>query len=68
MSESSALGVNARAATLVERLKAEAAVLRIGIGRGELGETVIDAGSAFLGSIAAGLRIAEICMGGLGTV
>ena len=41
---------------------------RIGVGRGELGETVIDAGSAFLGSIAAGLRIAEICMGGLGTV
>jgi methenyltetrahydromethanopterin cyclohydrolase len=68
MSESSALGVNARAATLVERIKAEAAALRIGVGRGELGETVIDAGSAFLGSIAAGLRIAEICMGGLGTV
>jgi methenyltetrahydromethanopterin cyclohydrolase len=68
MNESSALGVNARVATLVERLKAEATVLRIGVGRGELGETVIDAGSVFLGSIAAGLRIAEICMGGLGTV
>ena len=31
----------------------------------ELGETLIDSGSKSLGSIAAGLRIAEICMGGL---
>jgi methenyltetrahydromethanopterin cyclohydrolase len=68
MNESSTLGVNARAAMVVDRMKAEAAALRVGVGRGELGETVIDAGSAFLGSMAAGLRIAEICMGGLGSV
>jgi methenyltetrahydromethanopterin cyclohydrolase len=42
--------------------------LRIGVSRGELGETLIDAGSKNPGSIAAGIRIAEICMGGLGQV
>lgn len=62
------VSVNARAAHLVERLKADAAELRIGVSRGDLGETIIDAGSRHLGSIAAGLRIAEICMGGLGAV
>ena len=42
--------------------------LRIGVGRGELGETLIDSGARELGSIAAGLRIAEICAGGLAEV
>ena len=68
MSELRGVSVNARASMLVERLKADAAALRVAVGRGELGETVVDAGSRSLGSIAAGLRLAEICMGGLGTV
>lgn len=68
MSEPSAVGVNARAAALVERLKADAAALRITVARGSLGETLIDAGSQGRGSIAAGLKVAEICMGGLGAV
>lgn len=68
MSKASAISVNARAAALVERLKADAAALEIGVTRGPDGETLIDAGSSHRGSIAAGLRIAEICMGGLGTV
>ena len=42
--------------------------LKIGVARGALGESLIDAGSTHPGSIAAGLRIAEICMGGLGSV
>ena len=63
-----AISVNERAAQLVARLTADAAELRIGIARGELGEMLIDAGSKNLGGIAAGLRIAEICMGGLGEV
>jgi methenyltetrahydromethanopterin cyclohydrolase len=63
-----AISVNKLAAKLVARLVADAAELRIGIVRGELGETLIDAGSKNLGGIAAGLRIAEICMGGLGEV
>jgi methenyltetrahydromethanopterin cyclohydrolase len=63
-----AVSVNERAAKLVSQLVADAAQLRLGISRGELGETVIDAGSRRLGGIAAGLRIAAICMGGLGDV
>jgi len=62
------LSVNARAADLVDRLKADAATLRVGVARGALGETLIDAGGQHRGSIAAGLRVAEICMGGLGSV
>ena len=62
------ISVNERAAKLVARLVADAVELRIGITRGELGETLVDAGSQSLGGIAAGLRIAEICMGGLADV
>jgi methenyltetrahydromethanopterin cyclohydrolase len=62
------ISVNARATALVERLKADSAALGIGVSQGELGETRIDAGSDHRGSIAAGLRLAEICLGGLGEV
>jgi methenyltetrahydromethanopterin cyclohydrolase len=68
MSGRPAISVNERAAALVERLLADAAELKIGVERGELGETCVDAGSRHPGSIAAGLRIAAICMGGLGSV
>lgn len=68
MSTLPAISVNARAAKLVEHLITDAAELKIGIDRGELGETRIDAGSRFRGSVAAGMRIAEICMSGLGLV
>ena len=68
MSGSQPFSVNGRAAALVECLKQDAAVLGITIARGELGETLIDAGTASPGSIQAGLRVAEICLGGLGTV
>ena len=59
------VSVNERAAKLVARMIADASELRIGIDRGDLGETLIDSGSRSVGSIAAGLRIAEICTGGL---
>jgi methenyltetrahydromethanopterin cyclohydrolase len=62
------LSVNARAAELVKKLDSRSAELKIAVSRGALGETLIDAGAGQRGSIAAGLRIAEICMGGLGTV
>lgn len=68
MATAPAISVNERAAKLVARLVADAAELKIGVERGALGETVIDAGSNSAGCIAAGLRIAEICMGGLGEV
>lgn len=67
MSAPAPLSVNARAAALVERMLADAAALKIAVHRGERGETLIDAGAETAGSIAAGLCIAEICMGGLGT-
>jgi methenyltetrahydromethanopterin cyclohydrolase len=68
MNDQSVVSVNERAAKLVEQITADAAALRIGVSRGELGETIIDAGNLSLGGIAAGLRLAEICMGGLGSV
>jgi methenyltetrahydromethanopterin cyclohydrolase len=68
MSAVPAISVNARAAVLIEALKASAAELKIEVARGARGECLIDAGSNVRGSIGAGLRLAEICMGGLGTV
>src|SRR5260370_68868 len=62
------LSVNVRASKLVDLLVADAGSLKIGVTRGSLGERLIDAGSRLQGGIAAGLRIAEICMGGLGHV
>ncbi len=43
-------------------------MLNIGFARGSLGETVVDAGARCRGGVESGLRIAEICMGGLGKV
>jgi methenyltetrahydromethanopterin cyclohydrolase len=65
---SSTVSVNAQATRLVESMVAEAAALRIDVRRGSLGERLIDAGGRCLGGVAAGMRIAEICMGGLGQV
>jgi methenyltetrahydromethanopterin cyclohydrolase len=47
---------------------ADAAKLRVSVSKGARGETIIDAGKVARGGIEAGLRIAEICLGGLGTV
>lgn len=60
--------INALAAPLVERLVADAAALRLSVTEGPLGSRLVDAGIAATGGIEAGRRIAEICMGGLGTV
>jgi methenyltetrahydromethanopterin cyclohydrolase len=68
MTEPVPLSVNTRAAAAVETMCAAAAELKISVSRGEMGETVIDAGSKSAGSVAAGTKIAEICMGGLGGV
>lgn len=62
------VSVNARATGLVHRLAADAAALRIGVSCGPQGERLIDAGAAHPGSIAAGLRLAVICLGDLGDV
>lgn len=62
-----AISVNALAGCCLDRLVADAASLRVEVTRGARGELVIDAGQDARGGISAGLRIAEICMGGLGT-
>jgi len=60
--------VSAGAMPLVERLVADADRLRLAVTTGPLGERRIDAGAGVPGGIEAGLRMAEICLGGLGTV
>ena len=62
------ISVNARAGALAAQLAARAEELRIEVAEGELGETLIDAGAHCVGGVSAGLRLAEICMGGLGDV
>jgi methenyltetrahydromethanopterin cyclohydrolase len=62
------LSVNALARPLVERLIANAEVLGLRVHRDESGACIVDAGIAARGSVDAGLRIAEICMAGLGDV
>jgi methenyltetrahydromethanopterin cyclohydrolase len=59
--------VNRAAFELVSKLRAAAGKLKIRCWHGELGHTLVDAGADAPGSITAGLIIAEICMGGLGT-
>lgn len=60
--------INALSAPLVERLVADAGALRLAVSQAPGGARMVDAGSLARGSIEAGRRIAEICLGGLGTV
>lgn len=52
----------------VEDLKKRADEYNVSVSKGPLGCTLIDCGIDSYGSIRAGLRVAEICMGGLGEV
>jgi len=60
--------VNEYAGALVESIVKEADALRVKVTIGEAGERVIDLGSNVQGSLEAGRRLGEVCMGGLGTV
>jgi methenyltetrahydromethanopterin cyclohydrolase len=60
--------INDAATKLVSELVHHAHALRVSPSRGERGEQLIDAGAEVAGGIEAGVRIAEICMGGLGHV
>jgi methenyltetrahydromethanopterin cyclohydrolase len=53
---------------MVESLVADANILRLGVERLTNGCRVVDAGINAKGSLEAGRRIAEICLGGLGSV
>jgi methenyltetrahydromethanopterin cyclohydrolase len=68
MNQPDFISVNTLAASLVDQLIADRARLRITVKKGHRGETLIDAGAVAQGGIEAGMRLAEICMGGLGHV
>jgi methenyltetrahydromethanopterin cyclohydrolase len=60
--------VNAKSEPLVKALIADAGALRVDVSEGTLGECRIDCGVNVVGGLEAGRRIAEICLGGLGSV
>lgn len=60
--------VNRLSAPKVAQLLADAEMLRLGVERLDSGATLVDAGIDFAGGVEAGRRIAEICLGGLGSV
>lgn len=66
--ENGPLSVNRLAASRVAELAACSAEYGIAIEHDPQGVTLIDAGIDVRGSVAAGLAIAEVCMGGLGMV
>ena len=64
----SAISLNALTNPLVDSLLEDAAILRLTTSVGEDGSMLVDAGVDSRGGIEAGLRIARICMAGLGQV
>jgi methenyltetrahydromethanopterin cyclohydrolase len=62
------LSVNLLARPMVERLLADADALGLRVRRDDSGVHIVDAGIEAPGSVAAGLQVGEICMGGLGHV
>ena len=64
----STLSVNTLVRPLVERLLAQADAMEISARRDAGGVCIVDAGIEVRGSLAAGVLVGEICMGGLGQV
>src|SRR4051794_14778427 len=62
------LSLNALSGALADAMARHAARLRIEVMRGAGGETLIDCGARAIGGFEAGLRMAEVCLGGLGAV
>lgn len=62
------LSLGALAQPLRDALVNDAAMLRLNVTRSASGATLVDAGIAATGGLEAGRRIAELCMGGLGSV
>jgi methenyltetrahydromethanopterin cyclohydrolase len=62
------LSLNEHVAPWVERLVTDAAALRVQVAQDSIGARIVDAGIAAPGSIAAGLLVGEICLGGFGQV
>ncbi len=68
LADAAALSVNALSERLVTRLVNDAPRFRVAVSRTESGTVLVDAGVTAPGSVAAGVLIARICMGGLGHV
>lgn len=62
------LGMNERAARIADAICADPDALRVGVKTLNNGARVIDAGVEAPGGLAAGRRLAEACMGGLGQI
>jgi methenyltetrahydromethanopterin cyclohydrolase len=62
------LSLNAHVRPWVERLAEQADALRIAVRHDDSGVRIVDAGIEAPGSIAAGLLVGEICLGGFGSV
>ena len=62
------LGLNRRAAALVDALAADAALLGVSVAELPGGGRLIDCGVASAGGLEAGRRLAEVCLAGLATV
>ena len=62
------ISINKLSDDLLNELKDNANKYRLKISKNTLGTTIIDAGIKAQGSLEAGLKISEICMGGLGSI
>src|SRR5579863_5125452 len=62
------LAMNERAWALADQMAERRAELRVAVHTLESGARVVDAGVGVAGGLAAGLALAEVCMGGLGHV
>ena len=60
--------INELSKALVEQLCSQAAQLAVSVSQAQNGTRIVDAGIKAQGSLEAGRRIAEICLGGLGCV
>lgn len=68
MTDDSNVSINKRTNPLVKDLRADASALNLIVTEHESGAMIVDAGIEAVGGLEAGRRIAEICMGGLGSV
>lgn len=62
------MSLNGNAQAIVDAMIRDHERLRLAVSKGSLGETLIDAGAKAAGSLEAGIRMAEVAMGGLGTI
>lgn len=62
------LALNEKAQNLVDKIVRDATALRVHVAQAPCGTRLIDCGATAIGGIEAGLRLAEVCLAGLGRV